>query len=108
MTLVAADGYRLGARRYQALAPCRGKLIVAGATGVPQHFYRRFAEYAGARGFDTLTLDYRGVGLSRPGSLRGFEMNLVDWATLDLAAAVDKAMGPTGGYRPANVAVKGR
>ena len=25
-----------------------------------------------------------------------------------LAAAVDKAMGPTGGYRPANVAVKGR
>ena len=43
VTLVAADGYRLGARRYQALAPCRGKLFVAGATRVPQHFYRRFA-----------------------------------------------------------------
>lgn len=89
VTLVAADGYRLGARRYEASGPRRGNLIVAGATGVPQHFYRRFAEYASARGFDTLTLDYRGVGLSRPESLRGFEMNFVDWATLDLAAAVD-------------------
>lgn len=88
VTLVAADGYRLGARCYAAVGPCRGTLIMAGATGVPQHFYRRFAEHASARGFATLTLDYRGVGLSRPDSLHGSEMNLLDWATLDLAAAV--------------------
>jgi predicted alpha/beta hydrolase len=92
-TLVAADGYRLGARRYEAIGPLWAKLIVAGATGVPQHFYRRFAEYASTRGFDTLTLDYRGVGLSRPDSLRGFEMNFLDWATLDLAAAVAAMSG---------------
>lgn len=47
---------------------CRGELIVAGATGVPQHFYRRFADCASAR---------------------VFEMDYLDWATLDLAAAVD-------------------
>lgn len=94
VTLVAADGYRLGARRYEASGPRGGKLIVAGATGVPQHFYRRFAEHASARGFDTLTLDYRGVGLSRPDSLRGFAMNFLDWATLDLVAAVDAMSGP--------------
>ena len=88
LALVAADGYRLSALRYEARGARKGSLIVAGATGVPQHFYRRFAEYASARGFDTLTLDYRGVGGSRPASLRGFEMNYLDWANLDLAAAV--------------------
>ena len=66
MRLVTADGYRISAIRYEAQARLQGHLIVAGATGVPQGFYRRFAEYASARGFTTLTLDYRGIG---PGSL---------------------------------------
>jgi predicted alpha/beta hydrolase len=89
VSLFAADGYRLAARRYAAAGDCRARLIVAGATGVPQGFYRRFAEHAAALGFEVLTLDYRGIGLSRPPSLRGFEMDYLDWARLDLAAAVD-------------------
>ncbi|MFC3533628.1 alpha/beta fold hydrolase [Vogesella facilis] len=88
ITLTAADGYPLAATRYAAGAPLCGHLIVAGATGVPQGFYRRFAEYASARGFCVLTLDYRGIGKSRPASLKGFEMDYLDWARLDLAAAV--------------------
>jgi predicted alpha/beta hydrolase len=86
--LVAADGYALAAFRYRpASEAARARLIVAGATGVPQGFYRRFAEYACQRGFDTLTLDYRGVGLSAPPSLRGFKADFLDWGRLDLAAA---------------------
>jgi predicted alpha/beta hydrolase len=92
VTLVAADGYRLAALRYDARTPLAGHLVVAGATGVPQKFYRRFAEHASARGFTTLTLDYRGIGLSRPASLKGFEMNYLDWAQQDLAAAVDASI----------------
>jgi predicted alpha/beta hydrolase len=79
----------LSALLYPSRAPLRGNIIVAGATGVPQGFYRRFAEHASAKGFTTLTLDYRGIGRSRPSSLVGFEMNYLDWATRDLAAAVD-------------------
>ncbi|MEW9897798.1 alpha/beta fold hydrolase [Chitinivorax sp. PXF-14] len=90
LTLVAADGYRLAATRYPAAGgEARAHLLLAGATGVPQGFYRRFAEYASQRGFCVLTLDYRGVGLSRPASLRGFEMSYLDWGRLDLAAAVE-------------------
>ncbi len=95
-TLVAADGYRLTALRYPAQAAagaCRGRIVVAGATGVPQRFYRRFALHAAAQGFETLTLDYRGIGLSRSGPLRGFVMDYLDWARLDLAAAVDACAG---------------
>jgi predicted alpha/beta hydrolase len=87
--LRAADGYTLQAQRFVAQGLCHSRMIVAGATGVPQGFYRRFAEHAAAQGFEVLTLDYRGIGKSRPDTLRGFEMNYLDWAQLDLASAVD-------------------
>lgn len=87
--LITADEYRLAATRYYANGPLKGHLIVAGATGVRQEFYKRFAEFAARRGFTTLTLDYRGIGQSKPVSLKGFNMNFLDWASLDLAAAVD-------------------
>jgi predicted alpha/beta hydrolase len=89
LTLTAADGYLLAATRFEAREPLRGHLIVAGATGVPQGFYRRFAEHASRRGFTTLTFDYRGIGKSKPTRLKGFEANYLDWAKLDLAAAVE-------------------
>ena len=84
--LAAADGYPLQATHYPARGERRGRLIVAGATGVPQRFYSRFARFAADQGIDVWTLDYRGIGLSRPQSLRGFRMNYLDWARLDLAA----------------------
>lgn len=92
-SLTAADGYVLGAMRYPAAAPLQGRLVVAGATAVPQGFYRRFAQFASTRGFETLTLDYRGIGQSRPRSLKGFRMDLLDWGRQDLAAAVDAMAG---------------
>jgi predicted alpha/beta hydrolase len=36
-----------------------------------------------------MTLDYRGIGRSKPASLRGFRMHYLDWARYDLKAAVD-------------------
>ncbi len=88
--LTAADGYVLGATRYTSDVPSHARLVVAGATAVPQGFYKRFAEFAASRGFEVLSFDYRGVGYSRPESLRGFRMDLLDWGRLDLAAAVDE------------------
>ena len=45
LQLAAADGYPLRATLYHAPQP-RAHLLIGGATGVPQGFYRRFAEYA--------------------------------------------------------------
>ncbi|MGO4701252.1 alpha/beta hydrolase family protein [Dyella sp. 2RAB6] len=89
LTLVAQDGYRLGAVLYPANGKETARIVVGSATGVPQGFYRRFAEFANAHGYTVLTMDYRGVGASRPASLKGFEMRFLDWATQDLAAAVE-------------------
>jgi len=62
--LQASDGYTLQAMQYTASGQRKGYLIVAGATGVPQRIYKRFAQFAAAQGFEVWTLDYRGVGLS--------------------------------------------
>jgi predicted alpha/beta hydrolase len=96
LTVTAADGFQLGATRYEALASRRGSIVVAGATAVPQGFYRRFADHAAKRGFTVLTFDYRGTGRSRPADLRGFDMDFRDWGRLDLAGAVE-TMAADGG-----------
>lgn len=87
--LTARDGYRLTALAYAPAGTVRGRIVVAGATGVPQRFYGAFAGYAASQGIAVWTLDYRGVGLSRPRDLRGFRMDYLDWARLDLAALLD-------------------
>lgn len=87
--LSAVDGYRIAVSRFKAQKQLLGNLIVAGATGVPQGFYYNFARYASACGFTTLTLDYRGIGKSKPQTLVGFQATFLDWASLDLAAAVN-------------------
>jgi predicted alpha/beta hydrolase len=89
LTLRAADGYPIAATLYPAGGEARGHLIVAPATGVPQGYYRRFAEFAAARGYRVLTLDYRGIGQSKPATLKGFKMDYLDWGRLDLASAVE-------------------
>jgi len=94
VTLMTADHYPISAMRYDPIARPRANLIVAGATGVPQGYYRRFASFAAANGFSTLTLDYRGIGLSAPPSLKHFKLHYFDWARLDLAAAVDAMASP--------------
>lgn len=87
--LHAADGYPIGGTLIAPRDPTPERLIIAGATGVPQRFYHRFARFAAAQGIAVWTLDYRGVGASRPASLRGFRMHYLDWARLDLAALLD-------------------
>ena len=94
VTLLAADGYPITGIHYAITVPTRAHLVVAGAVGVPQRFYRRFAEFAASAGYSTMTLDYRGVGLSAPATLKGFKMNYFDWSRLDLAAAVAAMSSP--------------
>ena len=67
--------------------------MIQAATGVKQEYYARFAAYLAGRDFTVLTFDYRGIGRSRPASLRGFTATMSDWALLDAAAALDFLAG---------------
>ena len=87
-SIEATDGYALGARRFAAEAP-RATVIIAGASATPQSYYRHFASHlAGQANLETLTFDYRGMGASRPPSLRGFEASMRQWGEADLEGVI--------------------
>lgn len=90
MTLAAADGYRLGATLFEG---GERAVLVMPATGVPQSYYAKFAAYLAGRGFTVLTFDYRGIGRSLHGHVRGVAARMRDWALLDAAAAFDSLRG---------------
>jgi predicted alpha/beta hydrolase len=87
--ITTEDGFVLGARSYAPAAGGRplAVAVLHGGTAVPQTFYARFAGYLAAAGLQVITYDYRGVGASRPRSLRGFRARMQDWAT-DARAAL--------------------
>ncbi len=89
VSLLAPDGVSLTGRLFEPLGPARGTLLIHSATAVPQTFYAPFAKHAAARGFRVLTYDYRGIGRSRPASLRGFRATMSDWALLDARTALE-------------------
>lgn len=92
--LYAADDYPLGGTLYTAAGnePRRVALLHGGA-GIPAASYAGFARFLAAHGIPTLTYDYRGIGQSRPSTLRGFRATLEDWAEFDCAAAVSWLRG---------------
>jgi predicted alpha/beta hydrolase len=91
LTFPARDGFQLAASLWRADPPAKAFVLIASATAVPRQYYAKFARYLAERGFDVLTFDYRGIGGSRPASLRGFTARMRDWALLDLQAALDLA-----------------
>lgn len=83
----ASDGYPLAVRVHAPRGgAARATLLVHSATATPQAYYGRFAAFAASRGLRVVTYDYRGIGGSRPASLRGLEATMTDWARLDAAA----------------------
>lgn len=64
-------------------------IVIAGAMGVPRRYYDAFARDANSRGYRVLTFDYRGIGGSRPRSLRGYRGTLTEWGRHDLTAAIE-------------------
>ena len=66
-------------------------VIINAATSVRCQYYSRFAEYLFSHGLDVMLFDYRGIGASRSGSLRGFAATWSDWGMLDAQALLKRA-----------------
>jgi predicted alpha/beta hydrolase len=89
----AADGYVIGGFTWRHVRTdlARPVVIINAATSVRCRHYSRFADYLFANGFDVITYDYRGIGESRNGSLRGFKASWSDWGVLDFEAMLQRA-----------------
>lgn len=87
--LAMQNGSALVLRLFEPASAPRAAVIIPSAMGVAQNYYARFAEWLSGQGFLVATFDYRGIGLSAPSQLRGYDMNIINWATEDCAAAID-------------------
>lgn len=64
----------------------KGKIVVVLPTAAtPRYFYASFCCFLAQQGFPAVTFDYRGIGDSRPASLKGCDATLSDWGRGDLA-----------------------
>lgn len=92
ITLRCKDGVMLRGHVWSGrVDPRCGTVVVNAATGVRARYYHYFARFLAEHGFVVLTYDYRGIGLSRPGRLRGCGFRWRDWGERDFEAALDVA-----------------
>ncbi len=85
----ATDGVQLIAIHRTCSNFRKGIVQINCGAGVPQLLYANFAKYLSINGYDTITYDYRGVGLSAPKSLKNFNARLRDWGKLDMTGVFD-------------------
>jgi predicted alpha/beta hydrolase len=86
----ALDGYTLGATLYsrRGLAVPSSVVLFSCGGAVPAVRYARFARHLAQRGVAVLVYDYRGIGASRPATLRGFSARAEDWSEFDCGGAI--------------------
>ncbi|MEB0044698.1 MULTISPECIES: alpha/beta fold hydrolase [unclassified Pseudomonas] len=89
----ASDGFILGGFTWRHTHPdtTRPVVIINAATSVRCRHYSRFADYLFSNGFNVITYDYRGIGESRPASLKGLQATWSDWGALDFEAMLQRA-----------------
>ncbi len=85
----ALDGVRLAGTFFEPKGRTRGSVLLLSGTGIPRRFYAPFADHLASRGLATLTLDYRGIGDSRPARWRGFEATKQDWGKKDFSGGFE-------------------
>lgn len=84
----AKDGFQLHGHIWKSESQPHTALLINPATGVVARYYSRYAAYLASAGFLVLTYDYRGIGQSKPRTLRGFRATKHDWGVLDCEAAI--------------------
>ncbi|WP_241483545.1 hypothetical protein [Leisingera sp. ANG-DT] len=68
----AAGDAALAGRLYHPAGPARAAVVLNGATGVPQGYYRHFARWLAADGLPNLRLPgLRGLGAHAPAPVTG-------------------------------------
>lgn len=84
--ILTEDNYSLSVHIFEPGNPERKILLINSATGVKQQIYFSFAQFFSEQGFTVVTYDYRGIGLSKPHKMKGFEASMRIWGTKDYKA----------------------
>ena len=90
VTLTTDGGHQISVRVFPA-REAHSVVVVAGAMGVGQHCYEKFARFLADQGFTAITFDYFGTGESRKTAIRDCPVSLTEWGTEDCQAVLQFA-----------------
>ncbi|QLF69007.1 alpha/beta fold hydrolase [Peteryoungia desertarenae] len=90
------DGVRLRGHWWPSQVTAQATVVINSATGVAARYYNYYARFLTENGFNALTYDYRGIGLSRPTDLKGITYTWREWGEQDFDAALDHALKADG------------
>ena len=85
--LTTDGGHQLDVRVFPA-PESNTVVIIAGAMGVGQHCYEKFARFLAAEGITAITFDYYGMGGSLNTPLKDCPVRVTEWATEDCQAVI--------------------
>lgn len=84
---IPAQGATLNGTLYTPPTAPKAAIVLHGATGVPQRYYRHFANWLISQGYACLTYDYRDFGASATGHPKQSATCMADWGLYDQPAA---------------------
>lgn len=87
-TIRTKDGCTIGMRVYEQTTHQGKVILISPSVLVTQSHYHELALFLQSNGYPVITFDYRGVGLSAPGTLKGFKAHLHQWAVQDIDAVI--------------------
>lgn len=67
----------------------RGVVQFHSGTVMPKEYYLKLSKYISSQGYIVALFDYRGVGESRPKSLKNYKATIHDWGCRDAYAVLD-------------------
>jgi len=88
LVIPSRDNFQLAGTVYESEHNNKVVIINTG-TGILRRYYDAFSQYLCENGFTVVTYDYRGIGDSRPQSLRGFAVTMQEWGQKDIASVID-------------------
>ena len=88
----ASDGFILNGSAWSSADNADSGLvaIINAGAGIPAIYYHPFASWLADQGIPTYTYDYRGIGASRPPSLKGFGASIYEWGSKDCTGAIQR------------------
>ena len=88
LQIVTEDDFSLAVTSFNPQSTPKAVILINSAMGVLRQYYLKFSQYLANEGYQVYTYDYRGIGGSRPKSLKGFKATIQDWAIQDLEAMI--------------------
>lgn len=85
-TINTDDDYTITATYFRPEKPNGTSIVISGGVGMPQRFFFNFAQWLSEQGCDAYTFDFRGVGLSKPKSLKRMQAGYKEWANFDFVS----------------------